>query len=208
MCDGLPERALHRILSHRGRNSSKAGSICPGPLSGFNGLAEMISFSGGTRSWTRSCGFFIILGVVLSCMHQFQSGIFDAGGAHKASSPSGIPRSLPLMFSAVGPLPWAIPWWSLKRPSATSSFKLDAEMKVLTPPGFGIPFFLLGAFTCCSRWGGHALPVLPGSICWDGTYQTNSFLVELGFRGYSALAAAAVAQKSGSPGPVSLLRPA
>ena len=117
---------------------------------------------------------FIIAGVVLSCMHQSSLG----------SLMLLVPTKLhPLWYTPILPLLFLTSAFAVGYPMVvfettivTSSLNLNSEMKILTPLT-RITIGLLGIY----------LALKIGDICvrgtWkyflDGTFQTNSFLVEI-----------------------------
>ncbi|MBC2704433.1 NrfD/PsrC family molybdoenzyme membrane anchor subunit [Desulfobacula sp.] len=145
----------------------------PGILSAFNGLVDMILKVGdaiiGKIMW-----IFIILGVVLSCMHQSSLGSLMLVAPTKLH-PLWYTPILPLLFLtsafAVG-----YPMVVFETTIATSSFKLDSEMSFLTPLT-RITIFLLGTYMFLKLgdmfFRGTYVYLL------DGTHQTNSFIVEM-----------------------------
>ncbi len=147
----------------------------PGILSGLNGLLNTILKVGdaiiGKIMWV-----FIILGVVLSCMHQSSLGSLMLVAPTKLH-PLWYTPILPLLFLtsafAVG-----YPMVVFETTIATSSFKLDSEMSFLTPLT-RITIFLLGIYMFLKLGD----MVVRGTYVYllDGTYQTNSFIVEILF---------------------------
>ena len=118
----------------------------------------------------------IILGVVLSCMHQSSLGSLMLIAPTKIH-PLWYTPILPLLFLtsafAVG-----YPMVVFETTLATSSFKLDSEMSILTPLT-RITIFLLGLYMLL-KFGDM---FVRGTYVYllDGTYQTNSFIVEMMF---------------------------
>jgi Ni/Fe-hydrogenase subunit HybB-like protein len=118
---------------------------------------------------------FIILGVVLSCMHQSSLGTLMVIAPTKTSPLWATPLQ-PLLFLtsafAVG-----YPMVVVETTIATSSLKLESEMNVLTPLS-RITILLLGVY----------LFLKVGDLIWRGAYatlldgsaQSGSFLVEVG----------------------------
>jgi Ni/Fe-hydrogenase subunit HybB-like protein len=147
----------------------------PGILSVLNGLVDGILKIGdaiiGKIMW-----IFIILGVVLSCMHQSSLGSLMLIAPTKIH-PLWYTPILPLLFLtsafAVG-----YPMVVFETTLATASFKTDSEMNVLTPlTRFTI--YLLGIYLLLKLGD----MVYRGTYIYllDGTYQTNSFVVEVLF---------------------------
>ena len=116
----------------------------------------------------------IILGVVLSCMHQSSLGSLMLIAPTKIH-PLWYTPIMPLLFLtsafAVG-----YPMVVFETTLVTSSFKLDSEMSILTPLT-RITIFLLG-FYMFLKLGDM---FVRGTYVYllDGTFQTNSFLVEV-----------------------------
>ncbi|MFH2092323.1 MAG: NrfD/PsrC family molybdoenzyme membrane anchor subunit [Pseudomonadota bacterium] len=145
----------------------------PGILSIFNSLLEMILKIGdaiiGKIMWV-----FIILGVVLSCMHQSSLGSLMLVAPTKLH-PLWYTPVLPLLFLtsafAVG-----YPMVVFETTLATASLKLNSEMNILAPLT-RITVFLLGAYMVL-KLGDMAVR---GTYVYllDGTYQTNSFVIEM-----------------------------
>ncbi len=147
----------------------------PGLLSSFNGLADRI-LTIGDAVLDKIMWIFVILGVVLSCMHQSSLGSLMLVAPTKLH-PLWYTPILPLLFLtsafAVG-----YPMVVFETTIATVSFKLDSEMNILSPLTritivlLGIYMFLkLGDMAVRGTW----------AYLLDGTYQTNSFVVEMLF---------------------------
>ncbi|CCK82544.1 NrfD/PsrC family molybdoenzyme membrane anchor subunit [Desulfobacula toluolica] len=147
----------------------------PGLLSAFNGLTDWI-LTIGDAILDKIMWIFIILGVVLSCMHQSSLGSLMLVAPTKLH-PLWYTPILPLLFLtsafAVG-----YPMVVFETTIATASFKLDSEMNILSPLTritivlLGIYMFLkLGDLAVRGTW----------IYLLDGTYQTNSFVVEMLF---------------------------
>ncbi|MDD9301901.1 MAG: Ni/Fe-hydrogenase cytochrome b subunit [Desulfobacter sp.] len=145
----------------------------PGVLSSFNDLTEMILKVGdavmGKIMWV-----FIILGVVLSCMHQSSLGSLMLVAPTKLH-PLWYTPMLPLLFLtsafAVG-----YPMVVFETTLVTASFKLDSEMSILAPLT-RITIFLLDIYMFLKLGD----MVYRGTYVYllDGTHQTNSFIVEI-----------------------------
>lgn len=145
----------------------------PGPLSSLNSLGELV-FSIGDAVLDKIMWIFIILGVVLSCMHQSSLGSLMLVAPTKLH-PLWYTPMLPLMF-LLSAIAVGYPMVVFETTIATSSFKLDAEMKVLSPL-IKNTIFLLGLYMVLKIVD----MLVRGSWVYllDGTSQTNSFLVEL-----------------------------
>lgn len=145
----------------------------PGPLAGLNRFIDWILQLADTLL-DKVMWIFIILGVVLSCMHQSSLGSLMLVAPTKLH-PLWYTPILPLLFltSAVAV---GYPMVVFETTIATSSFKLDTEMNILTPIT-RITLFLLG-FYMFLKLGDM---FIRGTYIYlfDGTYQTNSFVVEM-----------------------------
>jgi len=145
----------------------------PGPLSALNGLAEVI-LSVGDAILDKIMWIFIILGVVLSCMHQSSLGSLMLVAPTKLH-PLWYTPVLPLMF-LLSAIAVGYPMVVFETTMATSSFKMDGEMKILSPL-IRNTLFLLGLYMALKV--GDMLFRGTWTYLLDGTYQTNAFLVEL-----------------------------
>ena len=145
----------------------------PGLLSGLNGPGELI-LSIGDAVLDKIMWIFIILGVVLSCMHQSSLGSLMLVAPTKLH-PLWYTPMLPLMF-LLSAIAVGYPMVVFETTIATSSFKLDSEMKILSPL-IRNTIFLLGLYMILKVVD----MLVRGSWVYllDGTSQTNSFLVEL-----------------------------
>jgi len=118
---------------------------------------------------------FIILGVVLSCMHQSSLGTLLVIAPTKVSALWHTPL-LPLLFLtsafAVG-----YPMVVVETTIVTSSLKLDSEMSILTPLS-RITILLLGIYMALKI--GDVIARDAYVTLLDGSAQSNSFLVEVG----------------------------
>jgi Ni/Fe-hydrogenase subunit HybB-like protein len=143
-------------------------------LGAFNGLVEMI-LSLADAVLDRIMWVFIILGVVLSCMHQSSLGSLMLVAPTKLH-PLWYTPILPLLFltSAVAV---GYPMVVFETTLATASFKLDPEMEILTPLT-RYTIFLLGIYMILKLGDLY----IRGTWVYllEGTYQTNSFIVEVG----------------------------
>ena len=147
----------------------------PGPLAALNapvdGLLRLADAILPRIMWV-----FIILGVVLSCMHQSSLGSLMLIAPTKLH-PLWYTPMLPLLF-LTSAIAVGYPMVVFEATLATSSLKLDSEMKVLTPLT-RITIFLLGLY----------LALKVGDMVVRGTYvylldftaQTNAFLIEMLF---------------------------
>ncbi len=145
----------------------------PGIMAVFNPLIEMI-LKIGDAILDKTMWIFIILGVVLSCMHQSSLGSLMLVAPTKLH-PLWYTPILPLLFLtsafAVG-----YPMVVFETTIITSSLKLDSEMNILAPLT-RITIFLLGIYMFL-KFGDM---FVRGTYIYllDGTYQTNSFIIEM-----------------------------
>ena len=145
----------------------------PGPLAVLNapvdGLLHLADAVLPKIMW-----FFIIAGVVLSCMHQSSLGSLMLIAPTKLH-PLWYTPILPLLF-LTSAIAVGYPMVVFEATLATTSLKLDSEMTVLTPLT-RITIFLLGLYLALKVGD----MVVRGTYVYllDGTAQTNAFLVEL-----------------------------
>jgi Ni/Fe-hydrogenase subunit HybB-like protein len=147
----------------------------PGPLAALNAPVEGILRLADTVL-PKIMWFFIIAGVVLSCMHQSSLGSLMLIAPTKLH-PLWYTPMLPLLF-LVSAIAVGYPMVVFEATLATTSLKLDSEIKVLGPLT-RITIFLLGLY----------LALKVGDMVVRGTYvylldftaQTNSFLLEMVF---------------------------
>jgi len=145
----------------------------PGPLSALNrpidallGLAD--------RILPRIMWVFLIAGVVLSCMHQSSLGSLMLVAPTKVH-PLWYTPILPLLF-LTSAIAVGYPMVVFETTLATSSLKLDGEMRVLGPlTRFTI--YLLGLYMALKIGD----MVVRGTYVYllDGTARTNAFLAEM-----------------------------
>lgn len=118
---------------------------------------------------------FIILGVVLSCMHQSSLGTLMVIAPTKVH-PLWYTPFLPLLFLlsafAVG-----YPMVIVETNLATSSLRLNSEMEVLAPLS-RFTIATLGLYLALKLWDVLNRGVL--GLAFDGSAQGNSYLIELG----------------------------
>lgn len=145
----------------------------PGPLAGLNNTVETL-LGLADAILPKIMWFFIIAGVVLSCMHQSSLGSLMLIAPTKLH-PLWYTPILPLLFltSAVAV---GYPMVVFETTLATTSLKLDPEMQVLSPlTRFTI--FLLGIYLTLKI--GDMVIRETYVYLLDGTAQTNAFLLEL-----------------------------
>ncbi len=147
----------------------------PGPLSflnapveGFLKLADLIL--------PKIMWVFIIAGVVLSCMHQSSLGSLMLIAPTKLH-PLWYTPILPLLF-LVSAIAVGYPMVVFEATIATTSLKLDSEMKILSPLS-RITVFVLGLYLALKLGD----MIVRGTYVYllDGTAVSNSFLVEVLF---------------------------
>jgi len=147
----------------------------PGSLSALNGLAETL-LGLADKILSRIMWFFIIAGVVLSCMHQSSLGSLMLIAPTKLH-PLWYTPILPLLFLSSA-IAIGYPMVVFETTLATSSLKLDPEMHVLSRLT-RITIFLLGTYLALKL--GDMVVRKTYVYLLDGTAQTNSFLVEMVF---------------------------
>ncbi len=143
-------------------------TVLNGPVDGLLKLADTIL--------PRIMWIFIIAGVVLSCMHQSSLGSLMLIAPTKLH-PLWYTPMLPLLF-LTSAIAVGYPMVVFEATLATTSLKLDGEMKILTPLT-RITIFLLGLY----------LALKVGDMVVRGTYvylldftaQTNAFIIEVLF---------------------------
>ncbi len=118
----------------------------------------------------------IIAGVVLSCMHQSSLGSLMLIAPTKLH-PLWYTPILPLLF-LTSAIAVGYPMVVFEATLATTSLKLDSEMRILNPLT-RITIFLLGLYLLLKV--GDMLNRGTWVYLFDGTAQTNSFLVEMIF---------------------------
>jgi Ni/Fe-hydrogenase subunit HybB-like protein len=147
----------------------------PGILAVFNkavdGLLHLADRVLGKIMW-----IFIIAGVVLSCMHQSSLGSLMLIAPTKLH-PLWYTPMLPLLF-LTSAITVGYPMVVFETTLATTSLRLDGEMKILTPLA-RFTIFLLGLYLVLKLGD----MVVRGTYVYllDGTSQTNAFLIEIIF---------------------------
>ncbi|OQY23891.1 MAG: Ni/Fe-hydrogenase cytochrome b subunit [Desulfobacteraceae bacterium 4572_35.2] len=137
------------------------------PVEAFLGIAD--------KTLNKTMWIFIIAGVVLSCMHQSSLGSLMLIAPTKLH-PLWFTPILPLLF-LTSAIAVGYPMVMVEATLVSSSIGSDDEMSVLTPLS-RITITLLGFY----------LLLKIGDLLWrgswvylfDGTFQTNAFIVELG----------------------------
>ena len=145
----------------------------PGVLSGFNPLVESI-LAIADKIAAKVMFLFIIAGIVLSCLHQ------SSLGSLMLIAPSKIH---PLWYTPILPLLFLLSAFAAGYPMVvfesilvSKSFGREPEMSVLTPLAKYMPV-LIGLYMIV-KIGDMAVR---GTYVYliNGTYQSNSFLVEM-----------------------------
>ena len=141
-------------------------AVLKAPVEGLLKLADVVT---SKLMWV-----FIILGVVLSCMHQSSLGSLMLIAPTKLH-PLWYTPILPLLF-LTSAIAVGYPMVVFETTLVTSSLKLNSEMDILAPlTRFTV--FLLGLYLALKVGD----MVVRGTYVYllDGTAQTNSFLIEL-----------------------------
>jgi Ni/Fe-hydrogenase subunit HybB-like protein len=147
----------------------------PGILSKLNKMVDKILQVAdsilGKVMWV-----FIILGVVLSCMHQSSLGSLMLVAPTKLHALWYTPM-LPLLF-LTSAIAVGYPMVVVETTLATASFKLNSELHILAPLT-RITIYLLGVYMVLKVGD----MVVRGTWVYllDGTTQTNAFIVEVLF---------------------------
>lgn len=145
----------------------------PGPLSVFNGAAEAL-LKVADKILGKILWVLIIAGVVLSCMHQSSLGTLMLIAPTKLH-PLWYTPLLPLLF-LTSAITVGYPMVVLEATLATTSFKLDSEMEILTPL-CRITIFLLGLYLVLKLGD----LVVRGAYVYllEGTTQSYAFWIEI-----------------------------
>jgi Ni/Fe-hydrogenase subunit HybB-like protein len=147
----------------------------PGPLAALNGPIDgLVKIADSILP--KIMWFFIIAGVVLSCMHQSSLGSLMLIAPTKLH-PLWYTPMLPLLF-LTSAISVGYPMVVFEATLATCSLKLHSEMKILTPLT-RITIFLLGLYLALKVGD----MVVRGTYVYllDGTAQTNAFVIEVLF---------------------------
>lgn len=145
----------------------------PGILSKLNNLVDSF-LQVADRILGKVMWVFIILGVVLSCMHQSSLGSLMLVAPTKLH-PLWYTPILPLLF-LTSAIAVGYPMVVFETTLATASFKLNSEMNILAPLT-RITIYLLGGYMVLKVGD----MVVRGTWVYllDGTTQTNAFIVEV-----------------------------
>ncbi len=147
----------------------------PGPLAVLNGPIEaLLGFADKVLS--KIMWVFIIAGIVLSCLHQSSLGSLMLIAPYKVH-PLWYTPILPLLF-LLSAFAAGYPMVVFESILAAKSFDRRPEMEVLTPLARYMPV-LMGLYLVFKLGD----MVARGTYVYllDGTYQTNSFIVEVLF---------------------------
>lgn len=145
----------------------------PGPLAALNKAAEaLLGLADAVLS--KIMWFFIIVGVVLSCMHQSSLGSLMLIAPTKLH-PLWYTPILPLLF-LTSAIAIGYPMVVFETTLATTSLKLDSEIHLLSHLT-RLTVFLLGTYLALKL--GDMVIRKTYVYLLDGTGQTNSFLVEM-----------------------------
>jgi Ni/Fe-hydrogenase subunit HybB-like protein len=144
----------------------------PGPMQSLNGLFEgFLRFADNT--FNRVMFIFIIMGVVLSCLHQSSLGGLMVIAKYKMH-PLWWTPILPLLF-LLSALSVGYPMVVFESIIASKVFNRKPEMHILAPLGKIIPVFLF--VYIAFKLGDLSLRGQLGAI-FAGTAQSNMFLAE------------------------------
>jgi len=150
----------------------------PGLLSGLNVPVNfLLTFA--DKIFGKVMWIFIILGVVLSCMHQSSLGSMMLLVPTKLHALWYTPM-LPLLF-LTSALAVGFPMVVFETTLVTSSLNLNSEMKILGPLT-RITIGFLGLYLVLKT--GDMVVRGTWKYLFDGTFQTNSFLAELLLGGF------------------------
>jgi Ni/Fe-hydrogenase subunit HybB-like protein len=145
----------------------------PGPLAALNKQVDSL-LSLADAILPKIMWFFIITGVVLSCMHQSSLGSLMLIAPTKLH-PLWYTPILPLLF-LTSAIAIGYPMVVFETTLATTSLKLDSEIHLLSRLT-RITVFLLGIYLSLKM--GDMVIRKTYVYLLDGTAQTNSFLVEM-----------------------------
>jgi len=146
----------------------------PFPLKGLNSIIETL-LDLADRILGKIMFVFIIAGIVLSCLHQSSLGSLMLIAPYKVH-PLWYTPILPLLF-LLSAFAAGYPMVAFESIIVARSFGRRPEMEVLTPLAKFMPM-LMGIYLVVKIGD----MIVRGSYVYlfDGTYQTNAFLVEVG----------------------------
>jgi octaheme c-type cytochrome (tetrathionate reductase family) len=147
----------------------------PGPLGALNGAVEGF-LTIADKLLGKVMFFFIILGIVLSCLHQSSLGSLMLIAPYKVH-PLWYTPILPLLF-LLSAFAAGYPMVTVESIIVAKSFNRPPEMEVLTPLARFMPL-LMGIYLVFKIGD----MIVRGTYVYllDGTFQTNAFVVELVF---------------------------
>ncbi len=147
----------------------------PGPLSALNGAVEGL-LAIADRILGKVMFFFIIAGIVLSCLHQSSLGSLMLIAPYKVH-PLWYTPILPLLF-LLSAFAAGYPMVTFESIVVAKSFNRRPEMEVLTPLAKFMPL-LMGIYLVFKIGD----MIVRGTYVYllDGTFQTNAFVVEVLF---------------------------
>jgi len=145
----------------------------PGPMGGMNNIIESILGLAG-KYLSKVMWAFIILGIVLSCLHQSSLGTLMLIAPSKVH-PLWYTPILPLLF-LFSAFATGYPMVVVESILVSKSFGRKPEMEVLTPLAKTMPI-MIGLYAAVKL--GDMLVRGTYIYLLDGTYQTNAFLAEI-----------------------------
>ncbi len=147
----------------------------PGIMSGLNNIIEKI-LDIADRILGKVMFLFIIAGIVLSCMHQSGLGSLMLVAKYKIH-PLWYTPILPLLF-LLSAFAGGYPMVTFESIIVSKSFNRRPEMEVLTPLAKYMPV-MMGLYLAVKL--GDMIVRGTYIYLFDGTYQTNAFVVEVLF---------------------------
>ncbi|MBW2092460.1 MAG: Ni/Fe-hydrogenase cytochrome b subunit, partial [Deltaproteobacteria bacterium] len=147
----------------------------PGFLALLNGWGERL-LSLADSILGKGMWFFIIAGLVLSCLHQSSLGALMLIAPQKVH-PLWYTPILPLLF-LLSAIAVGYPMVIIESVITSKSFKREPEMDVLTPLAAFTPV-LIGIYLVFKI--GDIIGRGAFAFLFDGTFQANAFLVEMSF---------------------------
>lgn len=147
----------------------------PGPLAMFNRLSETL-ISLAEKTFVKYISIFIIMGVVLSCLHQSSLGTLMVIAPTKMHPLWYTPAS-PLLF-LLSAIAVGFPMVIFESLLASRSFKLKPETKVLSSLAAYIPI-LLGVYLATKIVDLTLRDAWPYLI--EGSKQSTMYIIEIAF---------------------------
>jgi Ni/Fe-hydrogenase subunit HybB-like protein len=145
----------------------------PGPLAGFNRLCESL-INIAEKTLVKFLSIFIIMGVVLSCLHQSSLGTLMVIAPTKVHPLWWTPAS-PLLF-LLSAIAVGFPMVIFESILASRSFKLEPERKMLASLASYIPI-TLGVYLVAKVVDLTLREAWPYVI--EGTLQSNMWIIEM-----------------------------